>query len=104
MPGGSDLASCFSAAHSTQSQIQFFNPALMESSGAPSMLWDNWLRLYKFFVTASGLDTATEKLKLVVLYGSIGVNAASIASDITDAHTTYDDSITRLSERFGERQ
>ena len=94
MPGGSDLASSCSAANSTQRRIQFFNPAYMESSGAPSMPWDNWLRLFKFFVTASGLDTATEKLKLAVLYGSLGANAARIASDLTDANSTYDDSIT----------
>ena len=68
------------------------------------MPWDNWLRPFKFFVTASGLDTATEQLKLAVLYGSLGAHAARIASDLTDAHTTYDDSITRLTERFGERQ
>ena len=76
----------------------------MESFGAPSMPWDNWLRFFKFFVTASGLDTATEELKQAVLYGSLCANAARIASDITDAKATYDDSVTRLTERFGERQ
>ena len=68
------------------------------------MPWDNWLRLFKFFVIASGLDAATEELKLAVLYGSLGANRARIASDLADAHTSYDDSITRLTERFGERQ
>ena len=71
---------------------------------ARSMDWDNWLRSFKFFVTASGLETATEELKLAVLYGSLGANAACIASDLTDANTTYDDSINRLTERFGERK
>ena len=68
------------------------------------MHWDNWLRLFKFFVTASGLDKATEQLKLAVLYGSLGAHAARIASDLTDAHTSYDDSITLLTERFEEHQ
>ena len=108
MPGGSDSSSTkpssFSAANSTQRRIQLFNPAYMELSGTPSMPWDNWLRLFKFFVTASGLDTGTDELKLAVLYGSLGANAARIASDLTDANTTYDDSIARLTERFGERQ
>ena len=75
----------------------------MESAGATSMPWDNRVRLYKFFVKASGLDTATVELKLAVLYGSLGAHAARIASNLTDTHTTYDDSITRLTERFGER-
>ena len=39
-----------------------------------------------------------------MLYGSLGANAARIASDLTDAKTTYDNSITRLTERFEERQ
>ena len=68
------------------------------------MPWDNWLRIFKFFVTASGLDTATEELKLAVLYGSLGAHATRIGSDLTDASTTYNESVTRLTERFGERQ
>ena len=76
----------------------------MESSGAPSISWDNWLRLFKFIVTASGLDTATEKLKQVVLYGSLSANAACIASYFTDVNIMYDDSITRLTELLGENQ
>ena len=68
------------------------------------MPWDNWLRLFKFFVKASGLDTATEELKLTVHNGSLNANAARTASYLTDANTTYDDSITRQTERFGERQ
>ena len=68
------------------------------------MPWNNWPRLFKFFVTALGLDTATEELKLALLYGSLGANAARIASDLTDAKISYDDFITRLTERFGERQ
>ena len=108
MPGGSNLYSTkdssSSADNSNQRQIQFYNPAYMESSGAPSMPWDNWLRLYIFFVTASGFDTANKELKLAVLHRSLGANAARIASDLTDAHTTYDDFITRLTERFRKRQ
>ena len=107
MPGNSDLSgtndSSFSVAHSTKRRIQCFHPAYMSTSGAPSMPWDNWLRMFKFFVTASGLDKEIKELKLAVLYNSLGANTARIVSDLTDAHTTYDDSITRLTERFGER-
>ena len=55
-------------------------------------------------MTVSGLDTATEKIILSVLYGSLGANEAGIASEFTDAISTFDDSSIRLTERFGERQ
>ena len=77
MPGNSVLTSSSFADDSTQRRIEFFNPVLVKSSGAPSMPWVAWLGRYILFVTAS---------------------------DLTDARTTNDDSITRLTERVGKRQ
>ena len=91
-------------AASSQHRIQFFHHLYMESSGAPSMPWDNWLRLFRLFVIGSSLTGATEQLKLAVLFGSLGADAARIASDMTDDTTTYDETLKRLTERFGERQ
>ena len=76
----------------------------MEASEAPSMPWENWLRLYRFFLTGSGLNTASDEMRLAVLYGSLGSEAARIASNLTDDNTSYDETLKRLGERFGESQ
>ena len=87
-----------------QRRIQFFQPAYMESAGTSSMPWENWYRLFNYFLAGSDLDSANEKRKLAVLYGSLGSEAARIASDFTSNTTTYDETIRLLTERFGERQ
>ena len=87
-----------------QRRIQFFQPAYMESAGSSSMPWENWHRLFDYFMAGCNLETAADKAKLAVLYGSLGSEAARIASDLTNATTTYDETVRLLNERFGQRQ
>ena len=68
------------------------------------MPWDNWLRLFQFFLTGSRLEGAADEVRLAVLYGSLGGEAALVASDLTDATTDFATTLQRLTERFGERQ
>ena len=68
------------------------------------MFWDNWMRIIKVFVILSGFEIPIKELKLAVLYGSLGANAAHIASDFTHANSTYNDFLSRQIERFVERQ
>ena len=99
---GSSLAAA--AVIDSQRRIQFFRPAYLEAAGVPSMPWANWLRLYDYFIVGSGLNNSVDGLRLAVLFGSLGTEAARVASDLTDATTPYDETIRRLTERFGERQ
>ena len=101
---GAPLPLAMPPAPPSQYRIQFFHPVYMESPSAPTMPWDNWLRLFRFFVTGSNLVGAADELRLAVLYGSLGAEAAHIASNLTDASTSYDETLKRLTERFGERQ
>jgi len=87
-----------------QHRMQFFSPAYLESASAANMPWGNWLCLFNFFINGSELDAGSKLLKLAVLYGLLGAEGARIASDLTDATTSYNDTIKRLTERFGERQ
>ena len=41
---------------------------------------------------------------LAIFYGSLGSDAARIACDLKDVTTTYDETVKRLTKRFGERQ
>lgn len=68
------------------------------------MPWNNWLWLFKYFLTGSGIDGAAEFLNLVVLFGSLGEEACRVASDLTDATTDIATTIQLLTDRFGERQ
>ena len=57
------------------------------------MRWDNWMRYFKFYITGCGLNTAAEEIKLTVLYGTLNFDAAIMVPDLTDATTTYDETI-----------
>lgn len=88
----------------SQRRIKYLHLVYLEASGAPSMPWENWRWLLDLFLTGSNLDAAAEKMKLAVLFGSLGAEGTRVAFYLTDGTTNYNDTMIRLSDRFGERQ
>ena len=84
-----------------QLRIKFFQPSYMETAGASSLPWENWSRLLRRFVIVSAHVADNDELRFAILYGSLGTEGARVASDLTDDSTDFDETMRRLTERFG---
>ena len=69
------------------------------------MPWETWQRLFKLHLVGTGLSTAgNDEQRRACLYQSLGVEGARIAADLCPETDTFDVTMTKLEQRFSDRQ
>ena len=109
MPGGSDSSSSTTPGLVAQAvrphALSKFEPVNLSAPDAATMPWETWQRLFKLHLVGTGLSTAgTDEQHRACLYKSLGVEGARIAADLCPETDTFDVPMTKLDQRFSDRQ
>ncbi|EFA13667.1 hypothetical protein TcasGA2_TC002160 [Tribolium castaneum] len=56
-------------------------PPTLKIKGVPNVNWTKWYNTFETFLSASGLDEATEKKKIALLLNLIGEDAQELMNN-----------------------
>ena len=109
MPGGSDSSSSTALGLAAQAvrphALPKFEPVYLSAPDAATMPWETWQRLLKLHLVGIGLSTTgTDEQRRACLYQSLGAEGARIAADLCPETDTFDDTMTKLKQRFSDQQ
>lgn len=69
------------------------------------MTWETWLRLFRLFLDGEGINSPRfEKQRIAALYCALGSEGARIGAELCPDDVDFDETLSRLQLRFGNRQ